>query len=398
MTTRVPVAITGLGCLCAAGVGVDDCLDSLYRGERRPTAPTLFSTSHPVTYPVLEIPETDFPREEGPLLRTSELGLAAAREALADAGLDETSREKVRIGVILGTTVGSAMNNEAFYQRFRDGERPEMTAIDRFRRSNPAAVVARELGLNGPTQTLVNACSSGTDALGIGAGWLRSGLCDVVLAGGADELCRTTYNGFSALMITNENPCSPFDRDRQGLNLGEGAGMLVLEKAEAAKKRGVRLRAQLLGYGAAADAYHLTAPSPDGKGLRRALCEAMEQAGIAASDLAFVNAHGTGTKDNDKVESQVLHDLLPGIPFHSTKGYTGHTLGAAGGIEAVFTVAFLERGEIPASIGFSSQDPDLPTAPVTENTPVAGKAAISESLAFGGNNAVAVFGRVEDTA
>lgn len=396
MSERLPIAVTGLGVLCAAGVGLDACLGSMFRGERAPAPPTLFATDHPERYPVLEIPADRFPREEGPLLRTSLLGLAAAREALADAVLTPELLVGKRVGVIVGTTVGSAMNNEGFYRAFRDGERPEMAAIDRFRASNPAAVIARELGLTGPTQTVVNACSSGTDALGIGAGWLRAGLCDLVLAGGADELCRTTYNGFASLMIANPQPCRPFDRDRRGLNLGEGAGLVLLEPASAARQRGARERGRLLGYGAAADAYHLTAPSPDGKGLRRALAEALAQAGVTATELAFVNAHGTGTADNDRVESRVLHELLPQVPFHSTKGFTGHTLGAAGGIEAVFTVAFLERGEIPASIGFATPDPELPATPVRQNTEVTGRAALSESLAFGGNNAVAVFGRGEE--
>jgi 3-oxoacyl-[acyl-carrier-protein] synthase-1/3-oxoacyl-[acyl-carrier-protein] synthase II len=193
-------------------------------------------------------------------------------------------------------------------------------------------------------------------------------------------------------MITDDSPCRPFDRGRRGLNLGEGAALLVLEAEPVRKGRGRRARAALLGYGSACDAHHLTAPHPDGQGLTRALREALASAGASADQVAFVNAHGTGTPDNDRVESRTLAELLPGVPFVSTKGYTGHTLGAAGAIEAAFTVACLERGRIPANAGFSEADPELPARPVTEATAVAGPVALSQSLAFGGNNAVVVLG------
>ena len=259
-------------------------------------------------------------------------------------------------------------------------------------RSSPASVIAREFGLTGPCQTVVNACASGTDAVGLAASWIRGGVCDLAIAGGADELGRITYNGFISLMISDDSPCRPFDRDRKGLNLGEGAGMLVLESAESRARRGSRARSFLLGYGSACDAHHLTAPKPDGEGLRRAIAEALACCGTPAEAISFVNAHGTGTPDNDRVESRVLADLFPGVPFLSTKGYTGHTLGAAGAIEAVFTVACLERGMIPASAGFTTPDPELAGAPVTECTKIAGRVALSESLAFGGNNSVILLG------
>ena len=237
---------------------------------------------------------------------------------------------------------------------------------------------------------------SAADAIGIAASWLRSGLCDVAIAGGADELCRVTFNGFAALMITDENPCKPFDRDRKGLNLGEGAAMLVLASEEANRRREAPARAYVLGYGSACDAYHLTAPRPDGAGLRRAIGEALACSGRTAADIAFVNAHGTGTPDNDRVESRTLHELMPGVPFHSTKGFTGHTLGAAGAIEAAFTVACLDQGRIPANVGFSQPDEELPGRPAGRITPITGRFAMSESLAFGGNNAVLVLGKEKE--
>ena len=149
----------------------------------------------------------------------------------------------------------------------------------------------------------------------------------------------------------------------------------------------------MLGYGSASDGYHLTAPRPDGGGLKRAIAEALASSGTTAADIAFVNAHGTATPDNDRTESKVLAEVLPNVPFVSTKGFTGHTLGAAGAIEAAFTIGCLEQGRIPANVGFSTPDPELPAAPVTQVTGVRGNVALSESLAFGGNNAVIVLGR-----
>lgn len=389
MTPFWPVAITGLGCICAAGTNLDDCMAALYRGERAPAAPARFSSSHPIRYPVFEVRGFDEPPE---LLRTSALGLHAAQEALADAGLDLESLRGLRVGVCVGTTVGSALNNEPFCRDYRAGRDPDLAPIKRILHSNPAAVIARAFALTGPCQTVVNACASGTDAIGLAASWIRGGLCDLALAGGADELGRITYNGFISLMITDDSPCKPFDRDRKGLNLGEGAAMLVLEGEGSRSRRGRRPRSYLLGYGSACDAHHLTAPKPDGEGLRTAIAEALTCCATPAAAVAFVNAHGTGTPDNDRVESRVLADLLPGVPFLSTKGYTGHTLGAAGAIEAVFTIACLENKMIPGNAGFSTPDPELGGTPVVECTRIEGTMALSESLAFGGNNSVILLG------
>lgn len=387
------VAISGAGCLCAAGMTLNQAYASMLGGERRPLPPQAFGSGHPEAFPVFEIREPlPAPGSDVELLRTTRLALAAAAEALADAGLADDDLQGLRVGVCIGTTVGSAMNNEEFYRDFRVGDDPAMTAIDRYLRSNPAAAVSRHYRLDGPCQTVVNACASGSDAIGLGAAWINAGICDLVLAGGADELCRTTYNGFASLMITDTSPCRPFDRRRRGLNLGEGAGLLVLESDASRQRRGKAPRGYLLGYGAAGDAHHLTAPHPEGAGLRRALAEALTSAGVSAAEIAFVNAHGTGTPDNDRVESRVLAELFPQTPFVSTKCYTGHTLGAAGAIEAALTLAGLEQGLLPANVGYGEADPELPGVPVTGVTKINGKVALSESLAFGGTNAVLVLG------
>lgn len=369
-------------------------LETLFAGRRYPRPPVRFSTDHPVSYPVLELrSEFTLPLDEQELTyaRTSQLALAAALEALADAGLEAMELQKKRVGVCIGTTVGCALNCDDFYRDYKAGSMPELAIIERFLRSNPAAVIARHLQLDGPVQTVVNACSSGSDAIGLGASWLRAGACDLVIAGGADELSRVTYAGFSSLMITDTGPCRPFDVRRKGLNLGEGAGMMILQKSEDAGPQ--RERGRVLGYGAACDAHHLTAPRPDGAGLKQALREAFAGAGATPAQMAFVNAHGTGTPDNDRTEGRVLREVLPGVPYLSTKGYTGHTLGAAGAIEAVYTVACLNRGEVPASIGFVDVDPEIPVPPVIANTAIGGDMALSQSLAFGGNNAVLILGK-----
>ncbi len=388
---QAPVAITGAGCLCAAGMDLRSAFAAMLQGERQPQPPQLFSTSHEEVSPVFEIyqplpaPETDLT-----LLRTTRLAISATLEALADAGLSAELLRGLKVGVCIGTTVGSAMNNEDFYREYQAGKDPDMAQIDRYLRSNPATAIARLLQLDGPCQVVVNACSSGTDAIGLAAGWIRQGLCDVVITGGADELCRTTYNGFSSLRITSPQPCRPFDVNRRGLNLGEGSGVLILENRASLQRRGKRPRAFVRGYGSASDAYHLTAPHPDGIGLKQAINEALAGAGIAAQELAFVNAHGTGTPDNDRVESRVLAELMPGIHFGSTKCFTGHTLGAAGGIEAALTLCCLEQGRMPANVGFSEPDPQLPATPVTSVTSLTKRIALSQSLAFGGNNAALI--------
>lgn len=384
------VAITGMGCICAAGNNLNDSMASLFSGVRAPLPPVSFSSNHPIRYPVFEVKDFTVPAD---LLRTSALGLHAAREALADAGLDRELLSTLRVGVCVGTTVGCAVSNETFCREYRSATAPGMAPLERILRSNPAAVIAREFDFNGPCQTIVNACSSGTDAVGLAASWIRSGICDVALAGGADELGRITYIGFIALLIADESPCKPFDVKRKGLNLGEAGAMMVLESEQVRAMRNKKARSYVLGYGSACDAYHMTAPRPDGAGLKSAIAEALACSDTDRAAIAFINAHGTGTPENDKVETRVLAEVLPGVPFLSTKGYTGHTLGAAGAIEAVFTAACLELGKIPANAGFTTPDPELGGTPVTETTYFSGTVALSESLAFGGNNSVIVLGK-----
>ena len=389
---RTDILVTGLGAISAAGNGLAETLDSFAQAKRNAGPVTLFPTV--TDCPVFEV--KDIPRDyflEGQ--RTLSLALIAVDQAIVEAGIDDLSC--YRVGVCMGTTVASQLNDLLFYTSYRQQNFASMVAVDRFLKGNISEFIARRVKARGPTLTVVNACSSGTDAIGVALSWLKSDLCDIVIAGGADELNHIPYCGFCSLGIVNPGLCTPFDRDRKGLNLGEGAGVMVIEKKSSAEQRGVSSDLFLGGYGSQSDAYHLTAPSPDGVGLKASLRTALEEAGITPREVSFVNAHGTGTFDNDQVEGQVLEGIFGAdLKALSTKGYTGHTLGAAGGLEAVFTAAALREGWIPASAGFLNQDEAIPITPVREKTSVSGRYAVSTSLAFGGNNAAIVIGRVNN--
>ncbi|WP_457576529.1 beta-ketoacyl-[acyl-carrier-protein] synthase family protein [Desulfomarina sp.] len=386
------IEIKGAGCLCALGGNLPTCIKTLFSGKQKSGPPTGFTTDRADIYPVFEVDNSQIRHgnDATGLSRTARLALSAAEEAIRDSGLSRGELSSMRVGVVVGTTVGSSLNNEGFYRRFCNGEHPELFEINRFLSSNPAEAISREFGLNGPVQTVVNACSSGTDAIGIGMSWLDADLCDLVIAGGADELNRISYLGFISLMISDPEPCRPFDRTRQGLNLGEGSAMLLLSKKQAEYQSSRYV--ELVGYASACDAHHLTAPHPRGNGLKKVLKDILRRTGEPLENIAFINAHGTGTQDNDRVEMQVLAELLPGIPYFSTKGGTGHTLGAAGAIEAAMTAACLALGQVPGSIGFSTAEKNT-VPPLENNTEITGRLAISQSLAFGGNNAALLFRR-----
>jgi 3-oxoacyl-(acyl-carrier-protein) synthase len=388
-----------MGCVCAAGFCLEVCLETLASGKRGPADPTRFTNDHGRSYPVFEIPQKFFMCEgmsdESKSL-TFRFALHATWQALWQARLNATHLGKARVGVCLGTSVGASLNFLDFYREHRAHTTPDLTPIHRYLTSNPALALAQKLGATGPVQTIVNACSSGADAIGMGTAWIRQGLCDVVIAGGADELSQVTYNGFIRLMIADQNACKPFDANRKGLNLGEGAGIVILESPAFMSKHKACEHATICGYGTAADAHHLTAPHPEGLGLKKAIAEALQQAGLGTRNIAFINAHGTGTLNNDRAEAAVFKELFLGKPIVATKGVTGHTLGAAGAIEAVFTIAHLAAGKIPASPGFERPDPELGVAPTSRPKTIRGKVAMSQSLAFGGNNSVLIIRKGRD--
>lgn len=375
------VAITGMGAVCAAGASLGDILKSFRAGRRSPQPPARIQ-------PPWDVPAfacaLDFPAAAD---RTCALAGHALREALAAAAWPTLPTE-CAVGVCMGTTVACQLNDFAFYSAYRATRDVPVEPALAFLKRNLADVVGRQVGRPGPRLTIANACSSSADALGAACDWVRSGRCDVAIAGGADELNRVPLCGFHALGVVSPDPVAPFDRNRRGLNLGEGAAVLVLESEEHALRRGLRPSLFLTGYGAACDAHHITAPHPEGRGLERAIRQALREAGRSVAEIDFVNAHGTGTRENDRVEGRLLAKLFGAdVRFLSTKGHTGHTLGAAGALEAAFTAGALREGWIPASAGFVEVDPDIGAAPLTACTSVHGRAALSTSLAFGGMNA-----------
>jgi 3-oxoacyl-[acyl-carrier-protein] synthase II len=327
--------------------------------------------------------------------RAGAFALRAAAEAVADAALAVAGVDPRRVGVALGTTLGGMQIFERWVAA-RLAATPGPGDVERVPYYAPATRVARALGCRGPVATTQLACASGTHAVALATQWVRAGRADVVLAGGTDLLCRFVVAGFNCLKATAET-ARPFDAARRGLVLGEGAAVLVVEAVEHAAGRGARVRARLLGAGAAGDATHMTAPDREGGGAARAIGAALADAGIAPAAVAFVSAHGTGTPYNDAMEAVALARVFgPGrVPVNSIKGAIGHTLGAAGAFEAAMCVQVVAEGIIPPTAGLVTIDPacaglDL-VAGGARRGPV--PVALSTSSGFAGANAALVFGQ-----
>lgn len=401
------VAVTGMGCMAGGGADVgslwQNCIQAVV--NCRPVPGYLFKTI--LDYPVFAAPADCFSARARLLVadtspgfapdsvsRTVMLAVSAAAEALHQAGVSADYLHSVRVGVVLGTTVGCTFHNEEYYSAWRAGLAPDLDPVKYYLAGNVASAIHRILGSNGPSAVITNACASGTDAIGVARNWLATGQCDIAIAGGADELSRVAYNGFVSLMLADKEPCRPFNKDRRGLNLGEGAGIMVLERDREVTSRQCQPLGWVRGYGCAADAWHPTAPHPEGRGLKAALRQALGECGDSKL-LALVNGHGTGTKANDLAETSALAEVFSDrkeLAVVSTKGVTGHTLGAAGGIEAVLTLMSLRAGFTPGTVGCHAPDPELSLVPVsqTESRQLVGRLGISQSLAFGGSNSALV--------
>lgn len=391
------IAISGMGCCSAAGLDGTTSWDRLWQGILPSPGPPPFACSQP--HPVFLFPgplhfsssslDIDFQKYN----RTILLSLHATLEALALAGLAPTALAPMRVGIALGTTVRCHFHDDDYYLAWKEGRVPNQESMRRFLNENLATVIQEILHCQGPTAVITNACASGTDAIGLGRNWLRQDLCDLVICGGADELSRLAFHGFASLMLTSNSPCTPFAKERSGLNLGEGAGILILEKQERTRERQGKTIGWLRGYGAGSDGYHPTAPHPEGRGLQQAIQAAMTEADVAISDIALINGHGTGTQANDLAETSALAQLgFSTTPLISTKGATGHTLGAAGGIEAVLTLHALQEKRSFGTVGCLSPDPALPLCPLRQNDRIdlGGPIGLSHSLAFGGGNAALI--------
>lgn len=390
---RGAIAVTGLGAVSALGPDVAAMLDGLWTGRSGLRAPARLELDDLPPRPVGEVSELPGDPKTGPA--THRLAVAAAREAWHSA---QPPAAPERVAVIMGTTTGGIAASERWYLDHLAQRASDASALTTHAAATVTEFVARALGARGPTMTLSTACSSGANALTVGADMLRAGLVDVVLAGGADALCLTTYAGFSSLRLMSDAPCRPFDRRRDGLNLGEGAGCLVLEREVDARARGARIHALFLGSAISCDAHHMTAPAPDGGAVFNALSEALAEAGVTPAEVDYINAHGTATPANDEAEARALRRVFGrrGPPVSASKSFLGHTLGAAGALEAVITVLSLREGLLPATLNTDSPEDEAPADLVLGGPRSASiRVAVSTSFAFGGNNAVLVFGRGE---
>jgi len=329
--------------------------------------------------------------------RGDRIGVHAASEALQDSGLLDTAIDRSRIGVFFGAGTADLLRNEDFYRDWMtkglDRARPS-EAWNHFP-STPVDVVAEAFGFEGPRGCIVAACSSSTIAIGRGVEAIRSGRADAVLAGGTDALSRLTYSGFNLLRLMDPIPCRPFDRSRAGMNIGEGAGILVLEDLERAQKRGANIYAELAGHSLACEAFHATAPEPGGKPVATVVSLALRNGGIDADEVQHINAHGTATPQNDAAEARgfrrVFGDRVDCIPVTSIKSMIGHCLGAAGAVEAAALALTIARGAIPPTIHHGETDGDCRIDVVAnEAREQRVRCAVSTSLGFGGNDSAIV--------
>ena len=328
--------------------------------------------------------------------RTTLLSLIAAREALDDAAIPHLSN--LRTGFVSANTVGGMDKSEGFFVEFlADNNKGKLKNIFDHECGSMTETVAIQLGLTGYMTTLSTACSSSANAVFFAARLIKNGLLDVVVAGGTDALTKFTLNGFNTLMILDKNYCKPFDQNREGLNLGEGAGYVVLVSDRVADMVNKELYAELSGYCNANDAYHQTASSPDGTGSYMAMQGALKKAGLQPGDISYINLHGTGTANNDSAEGTAIKRLFgePYPPLSSTKSFTGHTLGASGGIEAVFSALAVKYGLIYPNLRFQTQMEELPFAPETkfmDDQDI--QHVMSNSFGFGGNCTSLIFSKV----
>jgi 3-oxoacyl-[acyl-carrier-protein] synthase-1 len=260
---------------------------------------------------------------------------------------------------------------------------------DSFNMYAPAAYVRARLGLQGTTTVVSTACSSSAKVFAAASRAIEAGLCDAAVVGGVETLCFTTLHGFASLELLSRDPCRPCDAQRAGISLGEGAALVLLEKVDSSGED-----LALLGYGESADAHHMSTPHPEGLGAALAMRAALERAGLAAADLGYINLHGTGTRSNDAAEDAAVYSVAGDrVPCSATKGWTGHTLGAAGGIEAVITLLSLRHGYAPGTVNTQSIDPSLRSQILLEGRSLPLEHAMTNSFGFGGSNCSLVFGR-----
>jgi 3-oxoacyl-[acyl-carrier-protein] synthase II len=389
------IVVTGLGAVSPLGLNVADTWNGLLAGREARGPINLFETegcrcAHGAQAP-LPAPE----RAERRLSRASRLALQAAREALLQAGLLGTETAS-RAPLCVSTTGGAMEWGEAFLRGALSGKRRNQLArVARYQPQQQVLDVQRALGLNGPVMIVGNACASGANAIGHGFDLIRSGLAECVIVGGYEALTELIFMGFDCLQALSVDWCRPFDVNRNGLMLGEGAAFLVLENESHARARGGEIQGRILGYGHSTDLHHLTQPAPTGVALSTAMRGALQEAGVKPEHVAYVNAHGTGTPMNDGAEataySEIFGDALPSVAVSSTKAAIGHTLGAAGALEAVFALCAAREGVAPPQLHNETPLPEIAASLALGSRRLAsGRPVMSVNLGFGGSNAALV--------
>ena len=385
------VLITGCGIISAIGLDKGQVLDSL-RNVRTGIGPLRYLKTGHTEFPVGEVKLTDEEMERmmgiptgTPTTRTSLMGMIALHEALAEAGL---TREMLQgVAFVNGTTVGGMDKSEQYYLDFVEND-TRNAYISTHDCGSCSEMIADRFGRFRMITTISTACSSAANAIELGADMIRLGEADIVVAGGAECITKFHLNGFNSLMILDRNQCRPFDAGRAGLNLGEGAAFVVLESSSSARKRGVKPVALLSGYGNACDAYHQTASSPDGEGAFLAMSKALDDAGLKPEDIDYVNAHGTGTPNNDVSESQammrVFGSKMP--PVSSTKSLTGHTTSASGAIETVICILALQNGILPVNYAWEQPADGCIIPNMNRNAGHVLRHVLCNSFGFGGND------------
>lgn len=398
------VVISGIGVLTPIGIGKESFWQSVINGKSKVNE---IRDAHLVDLKVCKgflIEDFDCQQiignsDTNKLGRGARLGLTAAKCALEDSGLDYGIIAPERIGVSVGTTLGESQAIEKItYQSLFKGEDEcgEVDMLDQFCPTNLATCVSEEFELEGPTVLIPTACSAGNYAISYAFDLIRSGRADIMIAGGAEPFSKVLHIGFARMMLLAPERCQPFDRERKGLLVSEGAGFLVLEEYDHAKKRSANIYGEILGYGLSCDAYHMAAPEPEGRGAAEALQKALNSAKLNPEDIQYISAHGTGTKTNDLVETKavkkVFGPLAKGIPISSIKSMIGHTMGASGAIEAVLCALVLQRKIIPPTINYIEPDPlcDLDYVPNTARDLSVSK-IVSNAYGFFGNNGSIIF-------
>ena len=412
MTKRV--VITGLGAISPIGNTVEETWKGIKEKKCGIDEITLFDTSNLKTKLAAEVKDFDpsqhlDPKQVKRLDRVSQFAIIAAREAFQDSKITKENTDYEKIGIYVGTGIGGliTLQNQCEVRLEKGNNRVSPMFIPMVIANMPAGNIAMDLGLKGESVAMVSACASSNHAIGEAYRAIKHGYEDVIVAGGCEAtICPIGIAGFENMKAlshaTDKNRASiPFDKERSGFVMGEGAGILVLEELEHAKKRGAKIYAEIIGYGATSDAYHITSPDPEGNGGARAMQRAMQDANVKSEEIDYINAHGTSTSLNDSTETLAIKTALgeasKKVKVSSTKSNTGHLLGAAGAIEAIITTKAIENKFIPPTIHYEVKDEacDLdivPNEPIEQEI----KIAMSNSLGFGGHNASIIIKKFED--